>query len=191
MKHLVILLAVVTMVGSVMADSFEPVMPSVSGRDLNGKPWSVPDGLPGERTIVLVGFDEPQQAAIDTWARGLGLSAANNRTPWIEMPVIDDPGALMRWFINTGMRGGIQDRLMRARVWTAYTDKAAFLKACHITSDKEACAFVVDRQGRILAAAAGSYTEAAAAKLMEAIGIPTKFSRVSHDKDQRAHDAPN
>ena len=177
MKNLVIFLFMVaTMDGSVMAGGVDPMMPSVSGRDLNGKPWSAPGGLPGERTIVLAGFDEPQQAAIDTWVRGLGLSAEENRIPWVEMPVIEDPGVLMRWFINTGMRGGIKDRLMRSRVWTAYTDKAAFLHACKIASDKEACALVVDRRGRIIANVAGAYTKAGATKLMEAIGSPTKFS---------------
>jgi len=76
----------------------------MSGKDLNGTPWTVPAGLPGDRTLVLVGFEESQQGAIDTWTKGLGLRVSSNSIPWFEMPVIENPSILMRWFINIGMR---------------------------------------------------------------------------------------
>jgi hypothetical protein len=82
------------------------------------------------------------------------------------MPLIDNPGMFMRWFIDTGMRGGIKGRFQRSHVWTAYTDKKAFLQSCGITSESEIRVMVVDRTGRILHSDSGEYTKEGAAKLL-------------------------
>ena len=150
----------------------ENMMPYISGKDLNGTPWSVPKGLPGVRTLVLIGFEEQQQAAIDTWTQGLGLDQPANKIPWVEIPLIENPGMFMRWFIDTGMRGGIKGRFQRSHVWTAYTDKKAFLQSCGITSENEIRVLVVDRSGKILHAESGAYTKEGAAKLIKALREP-------------------
>jgi len=144
-------------------------MPVASGKDLNGTPWSVPKGLPSERTLVLIGFDEPQQEAIDAWTQSLGLDQPTNTIPWVEMPLIDNPGLFMRWFIDTGMRGGIQGRFQRSHVWTAYTDKNAFLKSCGITSESDIRVLVVDRNGGILHSESGVYTKKGAKALLKTL----------------------
>jgi len=144
-------------------------MPVTSGKDLNGTPWSVPKSLPGNPTLVLLGFDEPQQAAIDTWTQGLGLDEPTNTIPWVEMPLIENPGMFMRWFIDTGMRGGIKGRYQRSHVWTAYTDKKAFLQSCGITSERDIRVLVVDRTGKILQSESGPHTKEGAARLLKAL----------------------
>jgi hypothetical protein len=161
-------LSLVLLCGSALATPLSK-MPSTSGKDLNGTPWSVPNGLPGKRTLVLIGFDEPQQAAIDTWTEGLGLDQPSNTIPWVEMPLIDNPGMFMRWFIDTGMRGGIRDRLQRSHVWTAYTDRKAFLQSCGITSENKIRVLVVDRTGRILQSESGVYTKKGAKALLKTL----------------------
>jgi hypothetical protein len=144
-------------------------MPVTSGKDLNGTPWSVPKGLPAERTLVLIGFDEQQQVAIDTWTQCLGLDQPTNTIPWVEMPLIDNPGMLMRWFINTGMRGGIKGRALRSHVWTAYTDKKGFMQTCGMSSTKDVYALVVDRAGRIRSMESGEYTKAGGKRLLQSL----------------------
>ena len=139
--------------------------PRVSGKDLNNKPWTAPVDFPGERTLVVIAFEEVQQADVDTWTEGLGLSAPANNIPWIEMPLINNPGMLMRWFINTGMKGGIPNKEVRSHVWTAYTDKKAFMQACGMPSEKVIYALVVDRKGMILAMESGNYSKLAAVRL--------------------------
>lgn len=143
--------------------------PQVSGKDLNDKPWSAPTDFPGEKTIVLIAFKREQQAAVDTWTEGLGLNAPANTLPWLEMPLINNPGMFMRWFINTGMKRGIASEVSRSHVWTAYTDKPAFLKACEIPSEEVVYALVVDRKGRILAIESGNYSQASAKRLTQAL----------------------
>jgi hypothetical protein len=141
-------------------------MPSSTGKDLNGTPWVVPEGLPGNETLILIGFDEPQQADIDTWTEELGLSSPSNHIPWIEMPLINNPGMFMRWFINTGMKGGIPSKEVRSHVWTAYTDKKAFMQSCGMPSEEVVYALVVNRKGKILAMEQGDFSKTAAARLM-------------------------
>lgn len=141
----------------------------MSGKDLNGTPWTVPAGLPGDRTLVLVGFEESQQGAIDTWTKGLGLHVSSNSIPWFEMPVIENPSMLMRWFINIGMRSGIKDQSIRSHVWTAYTDKKAFMRSCGVDSDEMIFAMVVDRSGQVLSIEKGEYSEGGEACLLQAL----------------------
>ena len=143
-----------------------PRFPMVNGKDLNGKPWKVPAGFPADRTLVIVGFEEEQQAAIDTWTAGMALSQPGNKLPWIEMPVIDEPGIVMRWIIDTGMQRGIPGKDARSHVWTAYTDRKAFLRSCGIDSVKDIHVLVVTRDGTILAMESGRHTDDAAARLL-------------------------
>jgi hypothetical protein len=67
MRHPTVVLVAALLSGSLLAKSPDARLPLVTGKDLNGRPWVVPAGLPGDKTLVLVGFDESQQEAIDTW----------------------------------------------------------------------------------------------------------------------------
>lgn len=143
-----------------------PRIPAVTGKDLNGRPWKAPADFPAERTLVILGYEQEQQAAIDTWTAGMRLAEPESRLPWIEMPVIDEPGFVMRWIIDTGMQRGIPGKDARSHVWTVYTDRQAFLKSCGIDSVREIHLLVVKRNGEILAMESGAYDEAAAARLL-------------------------
>ncbi len=141
--------------------------PVVNSSDLNGRALSLPKDLPGERTILIVAFQREQQADVDTWTTGLHL--ADGKTPWLELPVIDNPGVIGRWFIDTGMRRGIPSTSTRAHVVTVYTSKTEFKKAIGISSEATVYALVVDRQGTILTSIAGRFSEAGAETILAAI----------------------
>ena len=51
-----------------------PRLPVVTGKDLNGKPWTAPADFPADRTLVILGYEQEQQAAIDMWTAGMGLT---------------------------------------------------------------------------------------------------------------------
>jgi hypothetical protein len=176
MKPLIAILLIAFFMTAAHSESL--LFPSIAGKNLNENPWKAPDGFPNERTLVLIGFDEPQQELIDTWISGMKLKNPETNIAWIEMPVIENPGIFMRWFINTGMRGGIPDKSTRSRVWTAYTDRKAFLKACGITSIDTITVLVVQKDGKILASESGGFTEPGARKLAKAIDSkPTGSSK--------------
>lgn len=177
MKHLgraiIVLLALASRVEAAPPEAAKvppaPRIPEVTGKDLNGKPWKAPGDFPADRTIVILGYEQEQQAAIDTWTDGMGLSQPGNRLPWIEMPVIDEPGMVMRWIIDTGMQRGIPDKDVRSHVWTVYTDRKSFLKSCRIDSVNVIHVVVVARDGSIVAMESGRYTEEAAARIRAAL----------------------
>jgi len=143
--------------------------PQVSGKDLNNKPWTAPAGFPGERTLVVVGFEEEQQVGIDSWFEGMEVRKPSSAISWIEIPLINNPGLVMRWIINTGMRGGIPSKEVRSHVWTAYTNKKAFMEACGMAAPKNVYALVVDRSGKILAMESGCYSKKGAEVLLKAL----------------------
>jgi len=175
MKNLLAVFAIMSIAFS--SHAFPATFPSLSGKDLNGSAWSAPAGFPGERTLVLIGFDEPQQVLIDSWIRGMKFESSQSPTAWVEMPLIENPGMFMRWFIDTGMRGGIRDKATRAEVWTAYTDRKAFLQSCEITTTDTITVLVVKRDGTILASETGSFTEAGAKRLLKALEVTSEAGK--------------
>ena len=146
-----------------------PYLPAVRGKDLNGKPWRAPADFPANRTLVILGYDQEQQAAIDTWTAGMGLTQPGNALPWVEMPVIDEPGMVMRWIIDTGMQRGIPGKDARSHVWTAYTDRKSFLKSCGIDTVDEIHVLVVTRDGAVLAKESGPHRDEAAARILKVL----------------------
>ena len=146
-----------------------PRLPVVTGKDLNGKPWKAPADFPADRTLVILGYEQQQQAVIDTWTAGMELTKPGNTVPWIEMPVIDEPGMVMRWIIDAGMQSGIPGKDARSHVWTAYTDRKAFLTSCGIDSVQDIHVLVVARDGAILAMESGRHTDDAAARILRVL----------------------
>lgn len=163
---------------------FSSAFPSLSGKDLNGSAWIAPAGFPGKKTLVLIGFDEPQQVLIDSWIKGMKLETSESSISWVEMPLIENPGMFMRWFIDTGMRGGIRDKATRSRVWTAYTDKKAFLESCGIKTTETITVLVVERNGTILASETGSFSEAGSYRLLQALKAKDDFCTRSSETNR-------
>jgi hypothetical protein len=139
-------------------------LPRLDATDLNGKPVRLPMDLTGDRTVLLIAFEREQQADIDGWVEGLGLKASG--TAWLELPVIENPGTIGRFLIDAGMRRGLPDSGVRARVVTLYTDKQAIKSALGIQSET-VHALVVDRAGRVLASAEGRFDPRKASRIRE------------------------
>jgi hypothetical protein len=141
------------------------VMPSITTENLNQRAMTLPKDLPGERTLVLMAFEQKQQANINTWVSGMKLK--ENPIEWVETPIIDPRNGFVRFFIDNGMRGGIPDPAIRERVITLYTPRDAFIKAMGITTGTTSIyAAVVDRQGQVLEIVEGDFTPDKAAKIL-------------------------
>jgi hypothetical protein len=119
-------------------------MKNTHAHDLNGKALKLPADLPGGKTLL------PQIA-------------------WLELPVINNPGTLGRWFIDSGMRRGVVTKEDRAHTVTVYTKKAEFLGSMGLADKGNIVAAVVDRSGRLLAHFEGRYEPEKAAALLAAL----------------------
>jgi len=132
--------------------------PTVTSENLEGRMLTLPRDFGGVRNVVFVAFLRKQQDDVDTWVpfvkQALGRHPGND---YYEIPTIKRMIAPMRWMINRGMKGGIDDRSARDRTVTLYIDKAPFKQALGITDENVIQVLVVDRAGQVLWRTAGVF----------------------------------
>jgi hypothetical protein len=126
--------------------------------DLNGRKLTVPADLGGTPSVWVIAFDREQQGQVDRlYGLYQAVQSAEPGMQFWEVPVIEDPGMMVRWFIDNGMRSGIPDTEVRARVVTLYVpDRKAWLQQVGIKSTAQAYLAVVGSNGEVKALAAQS-----------------------------------
>lgn len=145
--------------------------PSVKASNLEKRNFNLPADFEGERNLLLVAFEREQQKDVDTWLREMKrFEELDPGFRYYELPTIQRPNALTRWFIDNGMRHGIPDRKARERTITLYLEKMPFLDALLITDQKKIYAFLVDREGNVLWSSEGVFDESKGASLRSALG---------------------
>lgn len=153
--------------------------PALEVRSLSGTHWTLPDDLPVPRTLVVCAFKQWHQRLVDEWiewaVREAGVSptprglAPGAETLVIEVPMISRRYRPARGFIDGGMTAGIRVPDVLARTFTAYTDVGAFRAAAGITTTETVTAFVVQRDGAVLARITGPVEEARCAEVARAL----------------------
>ncbi|MHB1312724.1 MAG: hypothetical protein ACYC3L_11980 [Gemmatimonadaceae bacterium] len=132
--------------------------PTVTSQNLEGKALTLPRDFGGARNVVFVAFLRKQQADVDTWVPFVKQALARHPgNDYYEIPTIRKMVAPMRWMINRGMKGGIDDRSARDRTVTLYIDKAPFKQALGIADENAIQVLVVDRAGQVLWRTTGTF----------------------------------
>lgn len=125
--------------------------PSVTGSNLSGQTFALPQDFAGTYNVVLIAYQRFQQSAVDTW--GPLLEQLAQRYPelrYYELPTMSKFGWLQRTFIDGGMRAGIPDKAVRARTITLYLDVTTFNEALNISTISDIVVLVVDKTGDVL-----------------------------------------
>ena len=144
--------------------------PVVTSANLEGKTLTLPRDFAGERNIVFVAFLRKQQDDVDTWVPFVKqLLARTPGTDYYEIPTIKRMVAPMRWMINRGMKGGIDDRSARDRTVTLYIDKDPFKQALGITDENTIHVLVVDRAGHVWWRTTGAFDAGKGQELEQAL----------------------
>jgi hypothetical protein len=147
-----------------------PTFPALSGENLNGKKFNLPQDFPADKTLLLIAFEREQQVVLDSWSQGLDLP--NSQIPWVELPVIPTPYILGSFIIDSGMRRGIPNPKIRDKVITLYTDREAFAKSMGFDFDPQgAYVAVVDRSGKNLGIIKGAFSEEKAKTVLSLLGV--------------------
>ncbi len=142
--------------------------PTVTSDNLEGTTFTLPRDFAGARNIVFVAFQRKQQDDVDTWVPFVKEALVRHPdADYYEIPTIKRMVAPMRWFINRGMRGGIDDLAARERTVTLYIDKEPFKQALAITDENVIQVLVVDPAGRVWWRTTGRYS-AEKARALEA-----------------------
>jgi hypothetical protein len=153
---------------AIAADSSR--FPTVTSDNLEGKTFTLPHDFAGARNVVFIAFQREQQREVDSWVPFVKpLVARTPDTEYYEIPTIYRMVAPMRWMINRGMRGGIDDRGARERTITLYLDKDPFKRALGIASEREIHVLIVDREGHVLWRTTGMFSEEKGQGLAQAL----------------------
>jgi hypothetical protein len=140
--------------------------PQVSATNLQGRRFTLPADLAGERNLLLIAFWQEQQRDIDTWLPFVKrLVQEQPGLAYYELPTIDRSNPAFRWWLDTVMRLGIPDRQARATTITLYLNKQAFRRELGLKSEDRIYILLVDRQGEILWRSEGMYSEEQGAAL--------------------------
>lgn len=145
--------------------------PTVSGSNLAGDAFVLPQDIEGEYAIAMIAFQQWQQRDINTWiptAQDLSLTYGDSLA-YYEFPTIERLNALSRAFIDGGMRAGIPDPVARSITITLYLDKPAFQQALDIDGDAQIVVLVIDREGKVYHREVGRATAESDARLRAAV----------------------
>ena len=144
--------------------------PRLIASNLEKRTLTLPDDFEGSRNLLLVAFQRNQQQQVDTWLREMRrFEELDPEFRYYELPTIQSPNRLVRWFIDTGMRRGIPDQKARSRTITLYIDKQPFLKALGITDENRIYCFLVNRSGQVLWRDEGVFDDSKAVSLRECL----------------------
>jgi hypothetical protein len=157
----VLLLAAATGTPSPPPEARHVFFPRVTGQNLNGKTFNLPNDFQGPASFVFVAFTRGQQAQVDSWKTSVAQARA--RYPKVgeyEVPTLSRGNAFFRGFIDGGMRNGIRDTATRDVTITLYIDKRPFDASLGIASEDEIVVLLVRPDGTILWRASGAYEPA-------------------------------
>ena len=117
---------------------------------------------------MFIAFKQNQQPSINAWVNRLGLQDEGGPA-WVELPVVEQGAALIRTYIDNGMRSGITSKKMRARTITIYSNRRAFNRAMEIPTMSQIYVALVEQDGTVRSMIAGDVTEEKVDKLRAAI----------------------
>jgi len=122
-------------------------IPEVKAETLNKAKIVVPKDFTAERNILLFSFGRDMQAPVDAWDAALAPSRDGTAVQVYNMPLIPNPGAIVRGFISGGMRGIYEDKAVRERVIVLYVDEDAYFPALGVTDKSAPLVVVTDKAG--------------------------------------------
>jgi hypothetical protein len=144
--------------------------PPLDVRDLDGRERRLPDDLDGERTLVILAFEQRQQRLVDSWVPWLEeQAAADPGLRFVEVPTIGTGWKPVRGWIDGGMRRGIPDPVVRRRTLTAYVPVGPITAELGITDTGDIWIFLVDRAGCVRWRGRGGFSPNSAADLARAL----------------------
>ncbi len=156
-------MAAVMMCLAVPALTQDVTFPSIEARTLNKDRVTVPDDFSAARNVLLISFGRDMQEPVDAWEAALTpLREQSEDVQVYNTPLIPNPGALVRGFINGGFRGIYKDESLRDRVIILYVEEDEVFPLLNITDETklQPLILVTDQSGAIIGRVSGLADEA-------------------------------
>ncbi len=136
----------------------DAVFPTINARTLNKDRITFPDDFTAAYNLLLVSFDQDMAVHIDDWDAALTtLRESTEQIQVYNTPLIPNPGALVRRFINRGFRGIYEDETLRDRIVILYVKEKEVFPALNIGDEDKAVPMVIvtAQDSRILGRVSG------------------------------------
>ena len=157
-RFLSLLCFAAALVTPVMSAAQESVFPTIKARTLNKDRITVPDDFTAAYNVLLVSFGRDMQEPVDDWDAALkSLREGSEQVQVYNTPLIPNPGALVRGFINGGFRGIYKDEALRDRIVILYVKEKEVFPVLNIGEEDKAAPLVIvtAQDGRILGRVSG------------------------------------
>jgi len=138
-------------------------IPEAKVETLNKAKLVVPKDFTAERNVLLFSFGRDMQAAVDAWDAALGPDRNGTGVQVYNMPLIPNPGGIVRGFISGGMRGIYKDAAVRDRVIVMYVEEKTYFPALGVANKEAPLIVVTDKAGIELGRVQGALSDAALA----------------------------
>lgn len=93
------------------------VLPTVKARTLNKDKITLPEDFSAAYNVLLISFGRDMQEQVDAWDAALtSLRESSDQVQVYNTPLIPNPGAIVRGFINSGFRSIYKDEDLRDRI---------------------------------------------------------------------------
>ena len=155
--------ALLMLLGGLLAASAAQadVLPTIKAETLNRAPFTVPGSFAAARNVLLFSFGRDMQQAVDAWDAALADLRTDPKACQVyNMPLIPNPGALVRGFISGGMRSVYKAAGVRDRVVVLYIDEAKVMPALGVTDRSAPLVLVVDAGGQEIGRVQGAASAA-------------------------------
>lgn len=144
-------------------------LPALMSQTLMRKPIALPEGLPSDRTLVLITFKREHRAQADSWVEGLNLNNDPSIT-WVRIPVFNDLGTPdERTATETRLLERYTTHVDRTKMVPVFTDRSDFVRAVGLNGTDKSYAVVVNRKGDVLARVEGEFSADKAHVLRETL----------------------
>lgn len=122
-------------------------IPAVKAETLNKTKIEVPQGFTAAHNVLLFSFGRDMQKAVDDWDAALAPDRDGVNVQVYNMPVIPNPGGLVRGFISGGMRDIYKDKNLRDRVIVLYVEEKTYMPALGVTDKTAPLIVITDKAG--------------------------------------------
>jgi hypothetical protein len=145
-------------------------VPEAKAETLNKAKITVPKDFTAERNILLFSFGRDMQAPVDAWDAALAPDRDGTSVQVYNMPLIPNPGAIVRGFISGGMRGIYEDKAVRDRVVVMYVEEKTYFPALGVTDKAAPLIVITDKAGVELGRVQGNLNDSLLADVRKLIG---------------------